>query len=103
MNGDGRDDLLCTWKRQGVYYRVSGNGNWVRLATPADQVAAGDLDGDGVDDLLGIWPRQGGVWVKYGKDSNWDSNWELLSSTADWIGAGKMRSGSEISGDMEIF
>jgi len=69
------------------------------MATPATQIAAGDLDGDGIDDLLGIWPGQGGVWVKYSSANNW----ARLSSTADWIGCGKMRSDeSGASGAMEL-
>jgi len=35
-----------TWDGQGVFYRDSISGNWVMMATPADQVAAGDLDFD---------------------------------------------------------
>jgi len=100
MNGDGRDDLLGTWSSQGVYYRDSDTGSWVKMATPASQITAGDIDGDGTDDLLGIWPSQGGVWVKYSSDGTW----ERLSSTADWIASGKMRSvgGTSIEGFMEL-
>jgi len=98
MNGDGRCDLLGTWTGQGVYYRDSDTGSWVKMATPATQLAAGDIDGDGTDDLLGIWPSQGGVWVKYSSDSLW----EKLSSTADWIAAGKMRGGSSSSADTSL-
>jgi len=81
-----KDDLLGTWTAQGVYYRNSDDGTWVKMATPATQVAAGDIDGDGVDDLLGVWPAQGGVWVKYSSSGTW----VRLSSTADWISAGDM-------------
>jgi len=88
MNGDGFDDLLGTWTGQGVYYKDSQSGNWVKMATPATQIASGDLDGDGTDDLCGNWPSQGGVWVKY--SSSWE--WMRLSSTADWIACGRMRS-----------
>jgi len=97
MNGDGRCDLLGTWTGQGVYYKDSQTGSWVLMATPATQITSGDIDGDGTDDLIGIWPAQGGVWVKY---SSSDGTWEKLSSTADWIAAGKMRdaggSGSKV-------
>ena len=96
MNGDGWDDLLGTWSTQGVYYRNSDTGGWNMMATPATQIAAGDIDGDGTDDLLGIWPTQGGVWVK----NSSDISWERLSSTADWIAAGRMRSGSGSSSDV---
>jgi len=54
-----KECLLGTWSKQGVYYRDSDTGAWVKMATPATQVAAGNIDGDGVDDLLGIWPSQG--------------------------------------------
>jgi len=63
-----KDDFLGTWTGQGVYYRNSDTGQWVKMALPATQIAAGDIDGDGTDDLLGIWPSQGGVWVKYSSD-----------------------------------
>jgi len=81
-----KDDLLGTWAGQGVYYRNSETGVWVKMASAATQVAAEDIDNDGVDDLLGIWPAQGGVWVKYSSSSSWSR----LSSTADWIGCGDM-------------
>jgi hypothetical protein len=90
MNGDGRDDLLGTWDGQGVYYRDSLTGTWVKMASPATLIMTGDLDGDAIDDLIGIWPTQGGVWVKY----SIDGTWERLSSTAQDIAAGKMRAAS---------
>ena len=81
-----KDDLLGSWAGQGVYYRNSDTGAWVKLSSPATKIAAGDLDDDGIDDLIGIWPAQGGVWVKYSKTSAWAK----LSTTADWISAGDM-------------
>jgi hypothetical protein len=81
-----RVDFLGTWDGQGVYYRNSETDAWVKLATPADQVTAGDLDGDGKDDLIGIWPSQGGVWVKYSKTGSWAK----LSTTAIDIATGDM-------------
>jgi len=74
------DDLLGTWDEQGVYYRNSDTGAWVKMATPATQVAAGDIDGDGTDDLIGIWPGQGGVWVKYSSSGSWalyERRWQV--------------------------
>jgi len=81
-----RLDFIGTWDGQGVYYRNSLTSLWVKLATPATLVTAGDLDGDGIDDLIGIWPGQGGVWVKYSQSGNWAQ----LSSTARDISAGDM-------------
>jgi hypothetical protein len=86
MNGDGRDDLLGTWDDQGVFYRDSVAGSWIKLASPASLITAGDIDADGTDDLIGIWPSQGGVWVKYSASGSWAK----LSSTARDIAAGDM-------------
>ncbi len=84
-----KDDLVGTWSGQGAYYRNSDTTDWVSIASPADLIAAGDLDGDGVDDLIGIWPGQGGVWMKHSSDGQW----ALLSSPARSIAAG------DLSGD----
>ncbi|MEN6560320.1 MAG: fibronectin type III domain-containing protein [Acidobacteriota bacterium] len=81
-----KDDLVVTWDATGLYYRDSDTGGWVRMASPANMVRAGDLDGDGIDDVIGIWPSQGGVWVKYSATGAWTR----LSSTAAYIGAGDM-------------
>jgi|GEM_PF-1013610 len=81
-----KEDLLATWDGQGVYYKNSDTGGWVKLASPATMVAAGDLDGDGIDDLIGLWPGQGGIWVK----SSHTGAWAKLSSTAVHIAAGDM-------------
>lgn len=79
-------DFLGTWDGQGVYYRDSGTGGWVKLASPATMIACGDLDGEGIDDLIGLWPAQGGIWVRY----SMTGNWARLSSTAAHIAAGDM-------------
>ena len=89
-----RVDFLGTWDGQGVYYRNSETGAWVKLATPATLITAGNLDWDDQDDLIGIWPGQGGVWVKY-SDSG---SWAKLSSTARDIATGDMNG----YGDMEF-
>ncbi len=81
-----RDDALATWDNQGVYYRNSDTGAWVKLATPATMITRGDLDHDCVDDLSGIGPNPGGVWVKYPKSGAWS----LIASTAADIAAGDM-------------
>jgi hypothetical protein len=80
------DDFIGTWDSQGVYYKNSETGNWIKLASPADLIAAGDLDGDYTDDLIGIWPTQGGVWANYSKTGSWAK----LSSTATHVGSGDM-------------
>jgi Cohesin domain len=81
-----KEDLLATWDGQGVYYRNSDTGGWVKLASPATQVTTGDLDCDGIDDIIGVWPSQGGVWAKLSTDG-----WVRLSSTTPRdIAAGDM-------------
>ncbi len=81
-----KKDMVATWDGQGCYYLNSDSGGFVRLASPATMIAAGDLDGDGLDDLIGLWPTQGGIWVKYSQSGAWSR----LSSTAVHIGAGDM-------------
>ena len=81
-----KDDFVGTWDGQGVYYRNSDTGAFVKLASPATKLAVGDLDGDGIDDLIGLWPGQGGIWVKYSQSGAW----ARLSSTAQYIAAGDM-------------
>jgi hypothetical protein len=81
-----KDDFVGTWTGQGVYYRNSDSATWVKLGSPADLIATGDLDNDGTDDLIGIWPGQGGVWVKYSATGSWVK----LASTARHIACGDM-------------
>ncbi|MEN6560321.1 MAG: Ig-like domain-containing protein [Acidobacteriota bacterium] len=81
-----KKDLLATWDGQGVYYRNSDTGAWVRLASPATMIAGGDIDNDGIDDILGLWPSQGGIWARYSSNGAWAQ----LSSTARHIAAGDM-------------
>jgi hypothetical protein len=81
-----KDDFVGTWDGQGVYYRNSDTGAWVRMASPATLITVWDLDVDGIDDLIGLWPSQGGIWARYSSDGTW----VRLSSTARYIGAGDM-------------
>lgn len=78
--------LLSTWDGQGVYYRDFISGAWVKIATPATLIAAGDLDADRIDDLIGIWPSQNGLWAKYSTSGAWAK----LSTTARDIAIGDM-------------
>jgi hypothetical protein len=84
-----RLDLLGTWDGQGVYFRNSETGDWIKLASPAESVAAGDLDGDGKDDLIGVWAGQSGVWIRYSKNGAWSN----VSPAARHISAGDMNGG----------
>ena len=77
-------NFLGTWDGQGVYFLNAGA--WTPLSTPADIIAAGDLNGDGIDELIGQWPGQGGVWTR----SSFDGTWSLVAGTAQYISAGDM-------------
>jgi len=81
-----KKDFIGTWDGQGVYYRNTETAAFVKLATPATLITAGDLDGDGIDDLIGIWPGQGGVWALYSQSGSWAK----LSTTARDIATGDM-------------
>lgn len=81
-----QSDFLGTWPGQGVSYRDSDTGDWIELATQADQVTASDLDADGIDDLIGLWTSQGGVWSKFSTTDGWIK----LASIANWIAGGDM-------------
>jgi hypothetical protein len=98
MNGDGRMDFFGTWDGQGVFYRNSASGAWVKMAAPAELLAAGDLDEDGTDDLIGLWPASGGVFVKYSDAGTW----QKLASPAGDISAGLLRGGDWDTGGLNV-
>ncbi len=91
LPGGSRDDFIGTWDGDGVYYRNSISGAWVKLTTPATKITAGDLDGDGKDDLIGDWPGDG-IWVKYSQSGNWSK----LSIPATDICTGDMNSDGRV-------
>jgi hypothetical protein len=67
------------------WYRNSATGAWTKITTPAEQLAAGDIDGDGRDDLIGIWSNS--VYVCYGATGKW----QLISTSKPrWITTGKL-------------
>jgi len=80
-------DFIGSWDSQGIYYQNSDSGEWVKIASPGESIAAGDVDGDGIDDLIGIWPGQGGVWVKYSSTGSWKN----ISSKPECVATGKLR------------
>ncbi len=92
-----KDDLVGTWDGQGVYIRNSDSGLFTPIATPATEIAVGDIDGDKTGDLMGIWPGQGGVWSYRSTNKAWTQS----AATADsWIAAADMNGdgGDELVG-----
>jgi hypothetical protein len=87
MNGDSREDFLGTWDGLGVFYRNSLSGAWVKMAAPANLLAAGDLDGDTKDDPICIFPSPAGVWVRNSQAGTWA---KLSSPSARDIASGDM-------------
>lgn len=69
LTNDGRDDIICTWSDKGTYYRDSSTEIWVRLSSPAKQLAAGNIGGQR-EDLSGVW--NDGLWVRYSADNTWE-------------------------------
>jgi hypothetical protein len=84
LNHDGRDDVIGTWKSDGVYYRDSVSGNWIKLTTPARQIAVGKIAGTR-DDLIGVWDS--GLWVRSSATAAWQ---KIDPSIPVWIAAGDM-------------
>ena len=64
-----KDDLIGSWKGQGVYSRDSNTGNWIYWTSPASQLALGDIDGDGIDDIIGVWDS--GTWCRQSSNGAW--------------------------------
>jgi hypothetical protein len=84
ITGDHRADIIGSYS-SGTWYRNSNTGAWIKLTTPALQLASGDIDGDGRDDLIGTWSS--GVYVRYGATGQWQL---ITASRPVWIAAGKM-------------
>jgi hypothetical protein len=77
-------DIMGSWP-SGVWYRNSETGLWVKITTPANSLAAGDIDADGIDDVIGVW--NSGLWIKYSSSGSWA---KLTSSLPDDIASGDM-------------
>jgi hypothetical protein len=86
ISGIQRDDFLGTWDGEGVYYRNSETGKWIKLSSPANLIAAGDLEGNG-DDLIGVYPTAAGVWVRSSSTGKWT---RFASTSAKHIASGDM-------------
>jgi hypothetical protein len=84
MNNDGRDDVIGNWKNDGVYYRDSASGKWWKMASPAKQLAVGNIGGTR-DDLTGVW--NDGLWVWYSAAAYWQ---KIDPALPVWITAGDM-------------
>jgi len=95
MTGDNRADIVGSYS-SGTWYRNSANGAWTKITTPAEQLAAGDIDGDGRDDLVGIWSNA--VWVKYGATGQWQ---QITASKPKWITTGRMAEAIQAAGSLD--
>jgi len=86
MNNDGWDDVIASWPDDGVYWRDSATGKWIKIASPAKQLAAGNIGGIR-DDLAGVWSD--GLWVRYSADASWkkiDATIPVWMTTGDMTG-----------------
>jgi hypothetical protein len=79
-------DIIGSYRTSGTWYRNSANGAWVKITTPAEQLASADVDGDGLDDLIGIW--SGGLYVRYAANNRWQL---ISSSKPSWISTGTIK------------
>ena len=87
LNNDGRDDVIGSWTGDGVYYRDSVTGQWVKLSSAAKQLAVGNIGGIR-DDLAGVW--NDGLWVRLSATASW---LKIDPTIPIWITAG------DITGD----
>lgn len=80
FNGDGRDDLLFFWRREGLnrFFFGQSDRSFSYLGNPIettavnstpDDVLAGDFNGDGRDDLLFFWKQPGTNRFAFGQAS----------------------------------
>jgi len=85
VDTDGVDDLIGVWS-SGLYVRLSGNWQWMKLSTLLPiWIAAGDLNNDGRDDVIGSWKNDG----VYYRDSA-SGKWWKISSAARQLAAGNI-------------
>jgi hypothetical protein len=63
------DDVLGSFPGSGVWYWNSMTEIWDKMSTPAQLVAAGDVDGDYEDDLIGVWSS--GLWLSLSTTMAW--------------------------------
>jgi hypothetical protein len=84
MNNDGWDDVIASWPDDGVYWRDSATGKWIKIASPAKQLAAGNIGGIR-DDLAGVWSD--GLWVRYSADASWK---KIDAAIPVWMTTGDM-------------
>ena len=88
LNNDGKDDVIGSWKNDSVYYRDSADGKWVKISSPARQLAAGKIGGVR-DDLIGVWNT--GLWLRSSATGAWqniDPAIPIWISTGDMTGSG---------------
>ena len=95
MTGSGRADIVGSYT-SGTYYRNSATGAWMKITTPAEQLASGDIDGDGRDDLIGIWSNS--VYVHYGATGKWQ---QIATTKPRWITTGRLAETVQAAGSLD--
>jgi hypothetical protein len=81
-----QEDLIGSWTGEGIYYRNTETGKWVKMGPPGNMVAVGDLDGDETGDVL--WSKtSSGFWAKHSGTGSWS---KLSTAPASDIASGDM-------------